>query len=178
MPTIPKLSSWVKEGAFVFVHERTEHHSYSDKGGPMRIRLVKERERMVRLEDAAGKVGDYIFEASITHLLAATTWREARKVFLEVVAMPLLDELKHEVSIRLTATRAEIARLVKFPTDEDELAEVIQTLVGEDKDKVVAALKGLKTPDAKGIWEVVDSIETELRAADSVVAGGACPINA
>lgn len=178
MPTIPKLSSWVKEGAFVFVHERTEHHSYSDKGGPMCIRIVKERERMVRLESSTGEVGDYILEASITLLVGATTWREARKVFLEVVAMPLLEELKHEISVRATATRAEIARLVKFSTDEDELADVIQTLVGEDKEKVVVALKKLKTPNLHEIWQVVDSIESELRAADSVVAGGACTINA
>ncbi len=178
MPSIPKLSSWVEEGAFVFVHERTEYHSYSDKGGPMLIRLTNKDKRMVRLESATGEVGDYIFEVSITLLVGATTWREARKVFLEIVAMPLLDELKHEISVRSTATRAEIARLVKFSTDEDELAEVIQTLVGEDKEKVVAALKKLKAPNLPEIWQVVDSINTDLRAADSVVAGGGALINA
>ena len=177
MPTIPKLSSWAKEGAFVFVHSGSEHHSYSERGGPMVIHSIESNGCLVRLKYPTGEIGDYIAESAFTQL-DATTWRGARKVFLEMVAVPMLDELKHEVSVRVVTIRAEIARLVKYPTDEDELAEVIQTLVSEDKESVVAALTKLKTPHTKEIWEVVDAIETKLRAADSVVAGGACNLDA
>ena len=180
MPSPPRLSDWVKPDVFVVVTERhgpAGNHEYNMADGPMMIKMVADDHRAVRLTNFKGELGGYIQEAALTKL-TATTWREAQRGFLEVIVLPLLEELKHEVSLRLTTARSEIARLVRYPTDEDELTAIIEKIAAADKEGLVAAIKAMESVNSAGLWKVVDELSTKIQSADSMLAAGVESIRA